>query len=257
MLPLFSDPTNFEQFMPIAATLCLLSVIFAALMAISQADLKRIVAYSSIAHMNFSLLGLISMTDRAIVGGAILFIAHGFVSAAMFFSVGMLYDRYHQRDLLYYRGLAGIAPVFSVLYFLINLANLGVPLSFNFLGEFLIFTEVLNTYHFAAPLLIVALIIQVGYTMKLLSILFGETIQFINAPKLVWSDLTLYETTILVLLVVPAYYFGICGDQFIDFMTLIDPLLNSIDGRYVVSLEDVLYGKENPVKLLELRELSN
>jgi NADH:ubiquinone oxidoreductase subunit 4 (subunit M) len=65
------------------------------------------------------------------------------------------------------------------------LAILGVPLSFNFLGEFLIFTEVLNIYHFAAPLLIIALILQVGYTMKLLSILFGETIQFANAPKLV------------------------------------------------------------------------
>src|SRR6185437_4131790 len=185
MLPLFNDPVNFEQFMPVAATLCLLSVIFAALMAISQSDLKRIVAYSSIAHMNFSLLGLMSLTDRAIVGGTILFIAHGFVSAAMFFSVGMLYDRYHQRDLLYYRGLASIAPVFSLLYFVINLANLGVPLSFNFLGEFLIFTAVFYIYYFAAPLLIIALILQVGYTMKLLSILFGETIQFAKAPKLV------------------------------------------------------------------------
>lgn len=185
MLPLFSDPANFGQFMPLAATLCLLSMIFAALMAISQSDLKRIVAYSSIAHMNFSLLGLLSMSDRAIVGGTILFIAHGFVSAAMFFSVGMMYDRYHQRDLLYYRGLASVAPVFSLLYFTTNLANLGVPLSFNFLGEFLIFTEVMNIYYFAAPLLIIALIIQVGYTMKLVSILFGDTIQFTNASKLV------------------------------------------------------------------------
>jgi len=111
MLPVFKDPVNFETFMPIATTLCLLSVIFAALMAISQADLKRIVAYSSIAHMNFSLLGLLSMTDRAIVGGTILFIAHGFTSAGLFFSVGFLYDRYHQRDVLYFRGLATLAPV--------------------------------------------------------------------------------------------------------------------------------------------------
>jgi NADH:ubiquinone oxidoreductase subunit 4 (subunit M) len=184
MLPIFNDPANFESFMPVAATLCLLSVIFAAMMAISQSDLKRIVAYSSIAHMNFSLLGLLSMTDRAIIGGTILFIAHGFVSAAMFFSVGILYDRYHQRELLYYRGLASVAPAFSTLFFITNLANLGVPLSFNFLGEFLIFAEVLNIYHFAAPLLIVALIVQVGYTMKLVSILFGETLKFSNVEKL-------------------------------------------------------------------------
>jgi len=185
MRPVFSNPVNFEYFMPIAATLCLLSVIFAALMAISQSDLKRIVAYSSIAHMNFSLLGLMSLTDRAIVGGTILFVAHGFISAAMFFSVGMIYDRYHQRDLLYYRGLASVAPLYSLRFFLTNLANLGVPLSFNFLGEFLIFTEVINIYHFAAPLLILGLIIQVGYTMKLVSILFGDTVKSVGAPKLV------------------------------------------------------------------------
>lgn len=97
--------------------------------------------------MNFSLIGLRSRSDRAIMGGTILFIAHGFVSAAMFFSVGMRYDRYHQRDLLYYRGRASVAPVFSIIYFLTNRANLGVPRSFNFLGEFLIFTEVMNIYY--------------------------------------------------------------------------------------------------------------
>jgi NADH-quinone oxidoreductase subunit M len=111
MLPVFNDPANFEMFMSIAGCLCLMSVIFAAVMAISQSDLKRIVAYSSIAHMNFSLLGLLSMTDRAIMGGTILFVAHGFVSAGLFFSVGFLYDRYHQRDVLYFRGLASVAPV--------------------------------------------------------------------------------------------------------------------------------------------------
>lgn len=245
MLPLFSDPVNFSQFMPLAATLCLLSVIFAALMAISQSDRKRIVAYSSIAHMNFSLLGLLSMSDRAIVGGTILFFAHGFVSAAMFFSVGMIYDRYHQRDLLYYRGLASVAPVFSLLYFLTNLANLGVPLSFNFLGEFLIFAEVINIYYFAAPLLIIALIIQVGYTMKLVSILFGDTIQFTNANKLVWSDLTLHEISILTLLVIPAYYFGIRGESFIDLMRQIDPLLNHYSGNYTDGIVEILNGKES------------
>lgn len=178
MLPVFKDPANFEMFMPIACCLCLMSVIFAAVMAISQSDLKRIVAYSSIAHRNFSLLGLLSRTDRAIMGGTILFIAHGFVSAGLFFSVGFLYDRYHQRDVLYFRGLASLAPVWSLAFTLFNLANLGVPLSFNFLGEFLIYAELINIYHYAVPLLIVALTVQVGYTRKLMSIMFGEIVGF-------------------------------------------------------------------------------
>jgi NADH:ubiquinone oxidoreductase subunit 4 (subunit M) len=184
MLPVFKDPANFEMFMPIATTLCLISVIFAAVMAISQSDLKRIIAYSSIAHMNFSLLGLLSMTDRAIMGGTILFVAHGFVSAGLFFSVGFMYDRYHQRDVLYYRGLASVAPIWSLAFTLFNLANLGVPLSFNFLGEFLIFTELINIYYYAVPLLIIGLIVQVGYTMKLMSIMFGEVIAFSQSPQL-------------------------------------------------------------------------
>jgi len=126
--------------------MCLLSIIFAAIMAISQSDLKRIIAYSSIAHMNFSLLGIFAFSDRAVIGGIILFIAHGFISAALFFLVGMLYDRYHQRDLLYFRGLSTVMPLYSIVYFLTNLANLGIPLSFNFVGEFLIYIELINLY---------------------------------------------------------------------------------------------------------------
>jgi NADH-quinone oxidoreductase subunit M len=239
MLPIFKNPDSFQFFMPVAATLCILSIIFAALMAISQSDLKRIVAYSSIAHMNFSLLGLMSMTDRAIVGGTIRFVAHGFVSAGMFFSVGFRYDRYHQRDLMYFRGLTTVAPVFSLFFFLFNLANLGVPLSFNFLGEFLIFAELINIYHFAAPRLVIALIVQVGYTMKLISILFGEVIYFPQSSALSWSDLSIHEIVIALRLVVPVWWFGVQGWSIIEYMTMIDPLMNRVDDGYAIYTEEL------------------
>jgi NADH-quinone oxidoreductase subunit M len=226
MLPVFSDPLNFEAFMPVATTLCLRSVIFAAVMAISQSDLKRIVAYSSIAHMNFSLLGLRSMTDRAIMGGTIRFIAHGFTSAGRFFSVGFLYDRYHQRDRLYFRGLASVAPVWSLCFARFNLANLGVPLSMNFLGEFLIFVELINIYYYAVPLLIIAMIVQVGYTMKRMSIMFGETIATPQNTQLTWSDLGRHEIVVAVRLVIPTWWLGVHGEQAIDLMTQMDSLMN-------------------------------
>jgi NADH-quinone oxidoreductase subunit M len=234
MLPVFRDPQSFQTFGPLATTLCLLSVIFAAMMAISQSDLKRIVAYSPIAHMNFSLLGLLSMSDRSILGGIILFIAHGFVSAGLFFSVGFLYDRYHQRDLLYFRGLVSVAPVWSFFFFRFNLANLGVPLSFNFLGEFLIFAELINIYHYAVPLLIVALIVQVGYTMKLLSTLFGETINFPQSSKLTWSDLSLSEVLIGFLLIVPIWWFGVQPLHLTELMIEIDSLMAVIMEEYAL-----------------------
>jgi NADH-quinone oxidoreductase subunit M len=188
--------------------------------------------------MNFSLLGLLSMTDRAIMGGTILFVAHGFVSAGLFFSVGFLYDRYHQRDVLYFRGLASLAPVWSLSFTLFNLANLGVPLSFNFLGEFLIYAELINIYTYAVPLLIIALIVQVGYTMKLMSIMFGEVVSFPQSPKLAWADLSLHEIAIALLLIVPTWYLGVRGEQVIDLLTQIDPLLYHAD--HLVGLTEVL-----------------
>jgi NADH-quinone oxidoreductase subunit M len=241
MLPVFKDQANFEFFMPIACCLCLMSVIFAAVMAISQSDLKRIVAYSSIAHMSFSLLGLLSVTsDRAVLGGTILFIAHGFVSAGLFFSVGFLYDRYHQRDVLYFRGLASLAPVWSLAFTLFNLANLGVPLSFNFLGEFLIFAELVNIYTYAVPLLILGLIVQVGYTMKLMSIMFGEVVGFVNSPRVLWADLSLHEIVIAVLLIVPTWYLGVHGQSVVELLTQMDSVLYRVD--HAVELQAMLVG---------------
>jgi NADH:ubiquinone oxidoreductase subunit 4 (subunit M) len=83
------------------------------------------------------------------------------------------------------------------------LSNLGVPLSFNFLGEFLIYLELINIYTYAVPLLIIALIVQVGYTMKLMSIMFGEVISFVNSPNVLWADLSLHELVIALALIVP------------------------------------------------------
>lgn len=259
MLPVFSNPDAFQLWMPIAATLMLLSIIFAALMAISQTDLKRIVAYSSIAHMNFSLLGLMSLTDRAVVGGTILFIAHGFVSAGMFFSVGFLYDRYHQRDLLYFRGLTTVAPLFSFFFFLFNLANLGVPRSFNFLGEFLIFAELINIYHFAAPRLILALIVQVGYTMKLISILFGEVVYTPQSVGRIWSDLSINEVVIALLLLAPVWWFGVNGSNIMSFMTQINLLTDHLAPITWTTSYDVLVDYVNSLapEWCELSESCN
>ena len=221
IFPIFNVILNYIYFMPLIFSMCLLSIIFAAIMAISQSDLKRIIAYSSIAHMNFSLLGIFAFSDRAVIGGIILFIAHGFISAALFFLVGMLYDRYHQRDLLYFRGLSTVMPLYSIVYFLTNLANLGIPLSFNFVGEFLIYIELINLYWVISPLIVFALIIQIGYTMKLLSILFGNVIIFNNLikNKIQWVDLTIVEIFIVIILVVSTYYLGIFGNTFISLIS--------------------------------------
>jgi proton-translocating NADH-quinone oxidoreductase chain M len=125
-------------FSPFVYMISVISIIYSSLTTLRQIDLKRIIAYSSIAHMNFSLLGIFSNTLQGLVGGLILSLSHGFVASALFLCIGILYDRYHTRLLKYYSGLAIVMPVFSVIFLFFSLSNLGLPGTSSFIGEFLI-----------------------------------------------------------------------------------------------------------------------
>jgi NADH:ubiquinone oxidoreductase subunit 4 (subunit M) len=124
------------------STLALLGVVYGSLATIRQIDLKRIIAYSSVAHMNLVMLGLFSGSQQGIEGAIYLMVAHGVVSTALFFCVGVLYDRYHSRLLRYYGGLVTVMPIFSFFLFAFTLANMSFPGTSNFLGELLLFLGV-------------------------------------------------------------------------------------------------------------------
>jgi NADH-quinone oxidoreductase subunit M len=126
-------------FAPAVYTCALLGVIYGSLSTLCQTDLKRIIAYSSVAHMNLVVLGLFSYTTQGIEGAIYLMVGHGVVSAALFFCVGVLYDRHHSRLLSYYGGLVTVMPLFVTAFMMFNLANMSFPGTSNFLGELLIF----------------------------------------------------------------------------------------------------------------------
>jgi NADH-ubiquinone oxidoreductase chain 4 len=130
------DATNY--FSPLVQTIAVITLIYASLATLRQVDLKGIVALSSVAHMAVCVLGIFSNTVQGIEGAILLSLAHGFVSPALFLCVGgILYHRYHTRTINYYKGLALTMPLFTIMFFLFTLANMGVPLSANFVGEFL------------------------------------------------------------------------------------------------------------------------
>jgi len=135
-LPMFPYASNF--FSPLINTLSLIGVIYASLSTIRQIDFKRIIAYSSIAHMNLIILGIFSFTKQGLEGAMYLMIAHGLVSSALFFCVGVLYDRHHSRLLKYYGGLVQVMPLFSIIFFFFTLANMSFPGTCNFIGELLV-----------------------------------------------------------------------------------------------------------------------
>jgi proton-translocating NADH-quinone oxidoreductase chain M len=125
-------------FTPIVYTIASISVLYSSLTTIRQTDLKRIIAYSSVAHMNFSLLGLFSNTVQGLMGGLALSISHGFVASGLFLCVGSLYDRHHTRLLGYYSGLSLVMPFFSTISSLSSSGNLGLPGTSSFVGELLV-----------------------------------------------------------------------------------------------------------------------
>lgn len=136
LLPIFPKATHF--FLPLIYTLALISIIYASFITLRQFDLKRIIAYSSIAHMNFVIIGLFSENNYGIIGAIYLMIGHAIISSALFFAIGIIYDRYHTRLLFYYSGLIQIMPIYGIATFLFFLGNIGFPGTSNFIGEFLI-----------------------------------------------------------------------------------------------------------------------
>lgn len=131
-------PDASQYFSPLVQTIAVITIIYSSLATLRQTDFKALVAYSSIRHMGVVVLGLFSNTIMGIEGAILLSIAHGFVSPALFIIVGgVLYDRFHTRVIRYYRGMTVYMPIFSLLFFLFTAFNMGIPLSLNWVGEFM------------------------------------------------------------------------------------------------------------------------
>jgi len=134
LIHLFPDASNY--FNPLIQVIAIVTLIYASLATILQQDTKTLIAYSSICHMAVVVLGIFSNNFLGIVGAILLGLAHGFISPALFLCVGgILYDRYHTREISYYRGIVHIMPLFTIMFLILILANTGLPLTLNFLGE--------------------------------------------------------------------------------------------------------------------------
>ena len=174
MLPLFSSNIS-NYYLPLIISLSGSSIILASLTAIRQLDMKRVIAYSSIAHMNIAVLGIFSNNFQALVGSLIIMISHGFISSAMFLLIGVLYDRYHSRLIYHYSGLVQVMPVFGILLLLSSLGNIGFPLTYNYIGEFSVLIGLVCIHLFYSFIASIGIFLGAVYTMWLLNrLLFGN-----------------------------------------------------------------------------------
>ena len=149
-IPMF--PIASEYFTPLIYILSIIAIIYTSLVALMQEDMKKLIAYSSVAHMGYVTLGIFTLTKQGIEGSIYQMISHGLISAALFLCVGVVYDRLHSRMISTYGGLVNQIPKYSFLFILFALAALGLPGTSGFLGEFLVLTGTFQKSYLAAML---------------------------------------------------------------------------------------------------------
>ena len=205
LIPLFPQASLY--FSPFVFLIAIISIIYSSLTAIRQTDLKKIIAYASVAHMNFIILGLFSVSLQGIEGSILQMISHGLISSGLFFSIGCLYDRYHTRFIYYYGGLAHTMPIFSCVLFIYILANMSIPGSSSFVGELLILVGIFEYNTVIAVFSIIGMFLGGVY-----SLLFYNRICFGNIKNnylKIFYDLTYREFLIHFFLIFNIFLLGI------------------------------------------------
>ena len=177
-------PEASEFFAPLIQTLSLLAIIYGSLTTCRQVDLKRIIAYSSVAHMGLVTLSLFSHTIQGLVAAVFLMLAHGLVSSALFIAVTLLYERHHTRLVRYYRGMVITMPLFGALMLTLVLANASIPLSCNFVGEFLSLLAAFEYSFLVGVLASLGMVLSAGYSIYLYNrVCFGAPSKYLHFSR--------------------------------------------------------------------------
>ena len=217
--PLF--PQAAHLFTPLVMALAVISIVYGACLALVQTDIKKIIAYSSISHLGYVMLGLASLDLIGIQGAVIQMVSHGLTAAGLFMMIGMIYERCHSRDLAAYGGLAKILPLYSVFFLLLTLGAIGLPTTSGFTGEFLsllgAFRAAWGAYGagVAWPLWLVGLAVTGVVLGALYMLWFAQRFLFgkLKAPHLPITDLSTREVAVLAAIVVAMFALGLFPDE--------------------------------------------
>lgn len=195
-------------------TLSLIAVIYIGLVALIQADMKKLVAYSSIAHMGFVTLGFFMFNELAVQGAIVQMISHGFISGAMFLCIGVLYDRVHSREIADYGGVVNTMPKFAALFVLFSMANCGLPATSGFVGEFMVILGAVKFNFWIGTLAATALILGAAYSLWMVKrVVFGKVVHDHVAQL---TDLNKREFFMLGVLAIAVLYMGLYPAPFTD-----------------------------------------
>ena len=213
-IPMLPEAT--EYFTPLIFALSVIAIVYTSLVALMQEDMKKLIAYSSVAHMGFVTIGIFTFTKQGIEGGIMVMLSHGLVSAALFLVVGVIYDRVHTREIARYGGLVHRMPMYAAVFMVIALANVGLPGTSGFVGEFLVLVGVFQVDTWVAFLATTGIVLSVAYTLWLYRrVIYG---QLVKAELKEILDLNRREIAIFTPLVVLVLYFGIYPEPLLEVM---------------------------------------
>ena len=230
-MPLF--PAASQAFAPVILTLAVIGIIYGALVAMVQPDLKKLVAYSSVSHLGFVMLGLYTLTTTGVVGGVYQMINHGISTGALFLIVGMLYERRHTRLIDQFGGLSAKVPVLAAFFMIATLSSIGLPGLNGFVGEFLILIGTFGSAHpgyvfFAASGVILSAVYMLWMFRR---VMFGP---LDNPQNQKMADLNIREVLVLLPLTIMMFWMGLFPGMFLDRIT---PSVEKFIGQYQHKLE--------------------
>ncbi|MDR1826813.1 MAG: NADH-quinone oxidoreductase subunit M [Methylobacteriaceae bacterium] len=224
-IPMFPDASVY--FTPLIMGLSLVAIIYTSLVALMQEDMKKLVAYSSVAHMGFVTMGLFSLTQQGIQGAMFQMVSHGLVSGALFLCVGVVYDRMHTREIAAFGGIVNRMPNYAVVFMMFTLANVGLPGTSGFIGEFLTIVGTFLQFPRVAFCAAIGVILSAAYALWLYRrVMYGPLVK----PELMsLSDLTRRELAVFVPLVLLVVYYGVQPDSILNsFQVATSKLLESL-----------------------------
>ncbi len=232
-LPMF--PLASVDFTPLIYTLSIIAIIYTSLVALAQEDMKKLIAYSSVAHMGFVTIGTFTLTTQGIEGAIYQMLSHGVVSAALFLIVGVVYDRIHSREIAMYGGLVHRMPAYAMMFMLFMLASVGLPGTGGFVGEFLVLVGAFKANSWVAALAATGVILGAVYMLYLYRrVIFGE---LKKEHLLKITDLNKREVLIFAPLAVLVLWMGIYPSSFLDVMHVsVANLLDQVDSARAAHL---------------------
>ena len=215
-LPMF--PFASEFFAPMVFVLSVVAVIYTSLVALAQSDMKKMIAYSSVAHMGFVTIGIFAMNEQGIAGAMFQMISHGLVSAALFFCVGVVYDRLHTREISAYGGVTAVMPRYAVFFMFMMLASVGLPGTSGFVGEMLVLVGAWQANTWLALFAATGLVLGATYMLWLYRrVMFG---QVVSAEVQSMERMQMREYGIFVPLTILVLFFGVYPMALLDVMDL-------------------------------------